>query len=443
MKPNLTVHQETVLGQILQLLRDGETRIVLKGSAGTGKTFLSSRLSELLLGLTDLIRTYNNGAVYATAPTNKALAVLQGKIQVPRITFKTIHSACSLYQHIDAKTGAATFIRARKGKLKGDSFEFSRAAIIDESSMLNSDFLGKVKMVDGYEEYVRGYLEDFRFPIIFIGDAKQLNPVGEEVSPVWTKGFKEVELTEIIRQGAGNPIIDLSRDLDLIPFKRPALVDGKGYMYSEDRRKFVEDLAAVNGTDELKYLAYTNKDVDAMNQVVRERRYGKPRRIEKEETIVFNTPLGSFYTNQEVRVDEMEIVTSDIYIPTEKTKYDENNDPYGDMDKIRIKYYVVNNSFKVVHELSDTLYTSIYKTLKANNRELGWDGRGYHYFANQFADIKYNHGLTIHKSQGSTYKTAIVNIGNIMWNRNAVERQRMLYTAITRASDLVILNNVR
>jgi len=30
-----------------------------------------------------------------------------------------------------------------------------------------------------------------------------------------------------------------------------------------------------------------------------------------------------------------------------------------------------------------------------------------------------------------------------MWNRNAVERQRMLYTAITRASDLVILNNVR
>ncbi len=45
--------------------------------------------------------------------------------------------------------------------------------------------------------------------------------------------------------------------------------------------------------------------------------------------------------------------------------------------------------------------------------------------------------------QGSTYKEAILNIGNIGFNSDMAEKQKMLYTAITRASDLVILNNVK
>lgn len=45
--------------------------------------------------------------------------------------------------------------------------------------------------------------------------------------------------------------------------------------------------------------------------------------------------------------------------------------------------------------------------------------------------------------QGSTYKETIINIGNIQFNKNAAEKQRLLYTAITRASNLVILNNVK
>lgn len=45
--------------------------------------------------------------------------------------------------------------------------------------------------------------------------------------------------------------------------------------------------------------------------------------------------------------------------------------------------------------------------------------------------------------QGSTYKTTVVNIGNINFNSNLEEKQRLLYTAVTRASDLVILNNVK
>lgn len=45
--------------------------------------------------------------------------------------------------------------------------------------------------------------------------------------------------------------------------------------------------------------------------------------------------------------------------------------------------------------------------------------------------------------QGSSYKEAIVNIGNLNLNKNLKEKQRLLYTAVTRASDLLILSNVK
>lgn len=46
-------------------------------------------------------------------------------------------------------------------------------------------------------------------------------------------------------------------------------------------------------------------------------------------------------------------------------------------------------------------------------------------------------------TQGSTYREVVVNIGNIDLNKNQSEKMRMLYTAVTRASNLVVLNNVK
>lgn len=45
--------------------------------------------------------------------------------------------------------------------------------------------------------------------------------------------------------------------------------------------------------------------------------------------------------------------------------------------------------------------------------------------------------------QGSTYKQAVVNVGNLNYNKNASEKERLFYTAVTRASDLLILGNVK
>lgn len=272
-------------------------------------------------------------------------------------------------------------------------------------------------------------------------DDKQLNPVGELKTPIFERNYPIFELTEIIRQGAGNPIIDLSRDLDKIWFKIPNLIEDKGYVYNNDREQIINNLADVNGTDELKYLSYTNIDVDSVNKEVRERIYGNPDKIEFGESLIFKEPYGDYWTNQEIVVESLDIVEAEFNYPDEETYYTQGM--WNRPQKIKFKTYVINDSIHVIYEDSEEEFLRLKKEISMNCKSQNWDWRGYFFFLEQFGNLTYNHAITIHKSQGSTYKEAIVNVGNINFNKNTEERLRLFYTAVTRASDLLILANVK
>ena len=55
-------------------------------------------------------------------------------------------------------------------------------------------------------------------------------------------------------------------------------------------------------------------------------------------------------------------------------------------------------------------------------------------------DIDYGYGITIHKSQGSTYNTVFVNGKDINKNLTIIERKRLWYVAMSRASKIVYIN---
>ena len=443
MQFKLTDHQQSRFETVKTLLEGGVNRILIIGSAGTGKTTLSKSIIDWMRK-TNFNPHFHNGQLFVCAPTNKALAILQSKIDDP-VIFKTVHSALRMRAYRDKVSGMETFIRtAVYGKAKKEDFDRAKGAVIDEASMIPTKMAGQPEQfVKENNQRIKGYLEDYKFPIIYLGDNKQLNPVGEDYSPIFHHDFAVVELTEIVRQGEGNPIIDLSRDLSLIRTRQPAIVNGKGYMFSNEKLEIVENLSEANGSDQFKYLAYTNIEVDGMNSLVRQRIYGNPKKIEKHETIVFNKPYETHYTNEELKVEDLAITTFDVPVPTDRTRYDPDGMPLNNLDKIRMKCYRINDSINVVHEHSEKVFSLVFNTLQQNNRKFGWDGKGQHFFKDQFAEITYNHAITVHKSQGSTYKIAVVNVGNIDFNRKEEEHQRMLYTAVTRASDLVILNNVR
>lgn len=405
---------------------DNEKRNIIKGSAGTGKTFLTKSIVEYFANKKS---RWDESKVWVTAPTNKALSILQNKIGPHRaIQFSTTHSALKLKRYINPQTGVASFVPPKKNY--GDPpFNKCTLAIVDECSMLNSSLIS--------------YLDKFSFPIIFVGDDKQLNPVGEFNTPIFERTYPEFELTEIIRQGAGNPIIDLSRDLDMIWFKQPTLIEDKGYIFNDDKLQIIENLAEVNGTDDLKYLAYTNRNVDEMNKLVRERIYGKPRRIELGESIIFKEPFGDYWTNQEVKVRQLDIIENRQFnVPNAKTRYTSDGDWLGPSTE-SFKVYMINSNIPIIHEDDDMKFLAIKKDILSNCNSYGWDWRGYYYFLEQFANITYNHAISVHKSQGSTYKESIINVGDLNICKNVEERQRLFYTAVTRASDLLILANVK
>lgn len=441
----LTPHQQEKHDEVIAHLRSGAKRVILQGSAGTGKTYTADEILKTVRKDHTLNPHYNNGTIHVCAPSNKAVAVIAARITTPS-QIGTIHSALKLYPYTHPKSGIEVFTRRKSfGRPTGTEFDKCKFALIDECSMLGKSIEGSAPhMEENKEDIMKGYLDEYSFPILYLGDNKQLPPVKETYSPVFYKGYPVVTLTEIVRQGAGNPIITLSNDTDLLFFKEPNVIEGKGYVYSNDRASFIESLAEVNGSDEFKFIAWTNPVVDSLNKDVRLRIYTNPKKIENGESIVFNKPYFKHYTNEELKIEEVDIVTDYIDIPTKETKWDSNGEPIGRMDKIKLKYYFINSEVKVIHEHSEGVFQDLFFTIKNKCNNSDWDFRAKKYIEDKlFADFKYNHALTIHKAQGSTYKQGVIDIGNIMFNQKADERQRMLYTAITRFSDLIILNNVK
>lgn len=438
----VTQHQEEVLTEGLNILKTSK-RLLIKGSAGVGKTFVAN---ELIRRIRNMIPTYGRTAI-CSAPTNKAVAVIKGKVTPNEdLVFVTAHSALKLKRHVNNKTGEVTYepwFNDKYPPLKGIYL-----MVIDEASMLPMKIMG----------YIEEFATRFNVIVVFLGDDKQLNPVGELHSTVFLgkpidwdeKGkvikyepYPEVELTEIVRQGEGNPIIHLSRNIPLIWKKEEMMIGDDllryGYTYTYIKDKIISRLAEINGTDEMKYLAYTNADVDNVNVLVRNLIYGKPAKVEVGETIIFNAPYGEdYFNNEELYVETIEVIEKKIGVPVK------NNVVTGEFEVqlTDFKLYIVNGDIQIIHEDFDFQFEKIKKFvyLKCKSRAVDW--KTYYTFVESFADIKYNHALTIHKSQGSTFKNTIINIKSVAINQKQSERERLLYTGITRASDLLILYNV-
>lgn len=420
----LTEHQEEKLEEILSYIKQGKKHILLKGSAGVGKTYL---LGELVSILESFIDFDNKEKLLCSAPTHKALSVIRTKVS-GEVKFNTVHSALHYRGVTNRETGEKEFVSV-------PSLDFPPLKkvifwIIDEASMIDSAML----------KNIQHYAKKEKTVVIYVGDGKQINPVGEDDSPVFMQDFPEVELTEIIRQGEGNPIIELSRDVPSLWKKQEKLSSMEpmqGFVYTMNMPKIIEELARVNGTDEVKYLSWSNADVDRMNNLVRQRIYGEhPAKIELQETIVFNSPHKGYNTNEELKVETLHkfVLTKELVL--------ENTHKKKVTEEVKFLVYNINNSVLVLDDSAIPLFKRYAAIMNKNCREKLLTFEKRNEYLDTFADFKYNHALTIHKSQGSTYKTTILNVNNINFNNNQKEKQRLFYTGITRASDLLILYNV-
>lgn len=183
---SLTDKQGNCILVIKNWLKEGDSPVfILKGYAGTGKTFLLDYLQLVL-------QEEKINVIFCT-PTGKSASVLTSKLTGAQAT--TIHRA--FYRPYEYKTAEGG---AELGFEMHDDSDFNKSTLIvvDEASMLAEDIMLEIVQ----KAKVRNS------KILFVGDPMQLPPVNS------TPWFIETEanffLDEILRQAADNPIIRLS-----------------------------------------------------------------------------------------------------------------------------------------------------------------------------------------------------------------------------------------
>lgn len=420
---SLTPHQQSVVSQGVDYLKEDGNRILLiQGSAGTGKTTLVRYLvAELTKELyTKKGRTYS---AVMTAPTNKAVEVLREKSDGEDdiySEFCTLHSALQLKYNVDEARGIEQYVpdpTNKERRLVGPTI-----LVVDEASMIGSDLL----------HYIDANMEENKqLKVIYIGDNKQLPPINETTSPVFLKGYQQLELNEIIRQAAENPIISVSNNIYLLnSYIDQVTPQGLGFSFTKDYQRIIRHFVENRHDTDIRFIAYTNRRVEEFNTLVRREIYHHPNKIEEGETIIFDRPYQvdfatRYANNEEVEINSLEIQERQMDYPIDKE---------GHTDTIRLKVYQVNDSFPILHEESDFLFQDLLSQLrrKAINKDLYW--RDYFSARDAFVAFKHRYAITVHKAQGSTYREVFIDYDDINRNQSLEERSKLIYTAITRAS---------
>lgn len=472
-----------IVNYVKDIDSEGIDGLILKGYAGTGKTFVITRVIEYIM------TAYPKRKIAITAPTNKAVSVLyknsknnQGvfydETQVDskqKLVYSTIHKLLGL-KEIITDTGDQLFLTGDSPTLTGFKY-----VIVDEVSMLDDKLLKD--------------LMDFKDKIkfIFLGDPAQIPPVKKtDCMPFRNDciySFRHLILDQIMRQKGDNPIVDVSINVrENLGLKSPnpglktkLLGDKKGPgVIVLDNNTNKDSIAKVLrhhftsskfdiDPDQMKVIAWTNSTVKQVNEIVRRMRFGKSGNVHLDRYIVGDKIIASkaIFNRYEFESFKYGVTTSYDVLFTTSTEfeivdvnvYNEDFDEYKNDVKlcsIRLKVYSLKVKFyslesesyktsviQVIHEDSLDDYKALLEkirseALRSKNKKkwvlyyniLKWD-----------ASIAYNYAITAHKSQGSTYENVMVLDNDIDMNNKIVERNRIRYTSYTRASTRLFIVN--
>jgi ATP-dependent exoDNAse (exonuclease V) alpha subunit len=436
---SLTLHQQEVfenivsnidarLSNILKTTNINDYLFSLMGSAGTGKTYLTTQIVKYLK------EHHNEYTVKVTAPTHKAVGVLAGIFEENdiEVSCKTIHSFLGIKPFQDYKTGIEKFIIDKTKKEK----ETASLLIVDESSMISHELY----------QYILETLEEERVEaVLFIGDPYQLLPVDGSETNIFDLPNK-YELNEIVRQAKDSYIINLAtrvreriKNQDFIELKK-FIEENKEEKaaYFHNKNDFLNDFYKnEKWYKEDKVIAtHMNKDVTAFNKTVRNRFWEEKG----------NSTPPTLLPNDMLRFTELYSVNEvTIYHNGQVIKLDDAILKYH--ETLGIEYWeckAVNTNkqqvFRVIDPTSEKFFNDKLTQLATLAKNTSWPERKniwrvFYQTRDMFAKVQYIFSSTIHKLQGSTYDTSYIDIFGLAHNGNMSddEKYRLLYVAITRA----------
>lgn len=475
------------LEKLNEFITQNEHKIFyLLGYAGTGKTFLIGYFIRKIL------MEYKKKKIYICAPTHQALKIIESCVSAnvdnrseeinKTIYFTTIHKFLEFKPIIDNINGTKKFTSKNNMQKNYNENVF---VIIDECSMISQEMANKLDI----------FITSNKIKIIFMGDNKQLPPVGELESMIFTtipENYEYYVLLDKIMRTSSIDIKDVCtiiREWDqkiylpelLLPIHNKKNKNFQMYHKRSDYQKtswfkfFINELNKGNAPI---ILTWKNVTANNYNNIIRKKIHGENSNITDTfiagDHVIFNNFYSdndiTFYTADVVKItkifteplifynwqalkiknikDHKDVFFNNTIKKLDNVKkkcnadilsiekiYSEIN-PEAEKKIIQIKS-INRNSINDYNEMLDHMKNIIgifYKKTSAEEfTKVLWDVY-YQNFVNIFAELKFGYSLTTHKAQGSTFNTVLVDLSDIFENQNRIEMQKALYTATSRAS---------
>lgn len=453
---------------------DAQSVFLLKGYAGTGKTFITK-------GLTEYFRAIGRNYILA-APTGKASKVIASKTKSEAYTIhKTIYSFDDIAEYRDGdEEGTETF--KFYAQLRVNNLSADTVYIVDEASMISDSYqeaeffrFGTGFLLRDFLKFVNLDHNDHSKKVIFIGDNAQLPPVGMSFSPaldadyLWREHHvrsTSFELTHVVRQKSESGVIantiPLRQSLQGNVFNR--LSFDFGYPDVEEVKH--KDLMVrylkscgykING--ESIVIAYSNSDVADYNQRIREHFFPGHAQLmagDKVMAVSNSDAYGLFISNGDFGLVRQILGDPEKRTVTLKRKTPES----GSIEEIQVPltFRDVEIGFKDLDGLShffrakileDLLYNKEANLSSDQNKALYLD------FCIRHSDLprksvefkhalksdpyfnalrlKFGYAITCHKAQGSEWNHVFVKCKSHM-SQLTSDYFRWFYTAITRTA---------
>lgn len=475
---NLTPGQEELIGELERFLSDGEANVfLLKGYAGTGKTFISRGLGQFLQA--------QGRAFCLAAPTGRAAKVIAAKSGFGAETIhKTIYDHTRFSEYTDGGVdGSETFKSYME--IKRNDLPANAVFIVDEASLVSDVYqegeffrTGSGYLLKDFLTHVGLDHNDHDKKIIFIGDAAQLPPIDMAFSPALDADYlrkaygvvvRGYELKDVVRQKSESAVMrnvqPLRDALEVGTFNKITFdFDG-----AEVSRLAPEELMpayfrscdhAVNAKSVI--ISRSNAEAAEFNREVRQTFFPGMETVAAGDKlmVVKNTPIlsnGDFIWVKEVdaTVETREVAlkrkhpdTQEIETITVALAFREvhagfraaDGRPFFFRTKI-LENLLYDNSPGLGSDEQKALYVD-FRTRKRHLRpgdaafkmELQSDP----YF--NALRVKFGYALTCHKAQGSEWEYVFVSCPTTQ-NPLSADAFRWLYTAMTRTSDRLYLIN--
>jgi len=436
--------------------RHGQSAMVMRGSAGTGKTTLAAAIVKALQSL--------GQKIVLLAPTGRAAKIF---------SLYAGHPAYTIHRRIYRQKSLEGAFNLNYNTAQDTLF------IVDEASMVaNASKYGDTPFANGQllDDLIQFVYSGRNCRMLLIGDNAQLPPIGEEESPALTVSVlqtyglhvHECTLNEVLRQGLQSGILwnatmvrqKITQD-DV--FSMPAVrFDGFSDIRAVAGDELIETLASSYsrvGTDETLVITRSNKRANIYNQGIRNRILGCEDELCSGDLLMIvknnyfwtkgsNTPgnedpsVPTFLANGDRAVVRRVRRTEELYgfrFAEVTMKFPDYND--YELTATVLLDTLTSEAPALTRDQQEQLYNSVmedYADIPLKPDRLKKLREDKYYNALQ---IKFGYAATCHKAQGGQWAHVYVDQGYMTDDMLTTDYFHWLYTAFTRATEQLYLVN--